>query len=203
MTVPVGMPITSPSSRYDRPSNSRSTSNSRKRTGKLLMARSSNLRPSACNSNVSGSSIVLSLAVLLFIEQVGGRLEAVAAPASARVAHDSEEPGAAISADECPKISKRSQRRLLHGIFSIRVVPHQPTRQPIGRIEVGKDDLFKGLASCRHSRCAGESVIRTALRVWVECHATSVEAERADEHPQWSVQRPYDARTGGGKMREA
>jgi len=128
---------------------------------------------------------------LLFIERVGGRLEAVAAPAGTRVANDSEEPGTPISANECPKISKRSQRRLLHGIFSIRVVPHQPTRQPIGRIEVGKDDLIKSLAGRRHSRCAGEAVIGTALRVWVECHAPSVEGERAGEHPQWS----YSART--------
>ena len=36
------------------------------------------------------------------------------------VANDSEEPGAAVSAGKCPKVSKGSQRRLLHDIFRIR-----------------------------------------------------------------------------------
>ena len=94
----------------------------------------------------------MSLAVLLLVEWVGGRLEAVAAPAGTRVANDSEEPGTPISTNECRKISKRSQRRLLHGIFRIRVIPQQPARQPIGRVEVGDDDRLKGLAGRRHSR---------------------------------------------------
>jgi hypothetical protein len=56
MTVPIGIPISSASSRYDRPSSSRSTSNSRKRSGKLRIARSIDVTSSVCNSNVSGSN---------------------------------------------------------------------------------------------------------------------------------------------------
>lgn len=55
MTVPIGIPISSASSRYDRPSSSRSTSSSRKRSGKLRIARSIDVTSSVCNNNVSGS----------------------------------------------------------------------------------------------------------------------------------------------------
>src|SRR5262249_34698946 len=104
----------------------------------------------------------LSLAVLLLIERVSGRLQAVAAPANTRVANDSEKPGTPISSNECPKISKRSQRRLLHGIFCIRVVTHQPARQSISRIEVRKDHVLKCLPGRRQRRGAGKAVSRAA-----------------------------------------
>src|SRR5262245_48703367 len=118
-------------------------------------------------------------------------MEAVAAPANTRIANDAEEPGAPISADECPKISTRSQRRFLHGIFRIRVIPHQPARQAIGRIEVREDDLLKGLTGGRRTRGAGKAVFRTARRVQVGWHATSVRKRASWRTPTVVVQRSY------------
>jgi hypothetical protein len=57
MTVPIGMPMASASSRYDRPSSSRSTSSSRKRSGTLRIARASKVASSDRSSSVSGSDV--------------------------------------------------------------------------------------------------------------------------------------------------
>jgi hypothetical protein len=85
--------------------------------------------------------------VLLFIERVGECLDAVAAPATAGVANNAEEPGPTISASKCSKVSKGPERRFLHDIFRIVLIPHEPARQPIGRIEMGQDDLVKTLTA--------------------------------------------------------
>lgn len=57
MTVPIGMPIASASSRYDSPSSSRSTSSSRKRSGTLRIARASKVASSDRSSSASGSDV--------------------------------------------------------------------------------------------------------------------------------------------------
>jgi hypothetical protein len=87
-------------------------------------------------------------AVLLFIERVGYYAAAVTAPAGARVPNDSEEPGTAGSASKRPEVSKRPQRRFLHDVLRILVIPHQPARQPVGAVEVGEDDFIKTGTDC-------------------------------------------------------
>ena len=56
MTVPMGMPSTSESSWYDKPSSSRRTSSSRNRPDKRRSARSINATSSICINRASGSS---------------------------------------------------------------------------------------------------------------------------------------------------
>src|SRR5207245_8678010 len=112
--------------------------------------------------------------VLILIERVGDCLEAAAAPAMTGVANNPEEPSPSIAAGKCPKVSKRPQRRLLHDIFRIGVIPHQPARQTMGRIEVGQDHFLKAVTDRGSSRGAAPSLIRAALRSAVDCHAASV-----------------------------
>src|SRR5262249_34837650 len=150
MTVPMGMSITAASSRYDRPSNSRSTSSSRKRSGRWLIARSSKPDIVSLQQERFGIGCWPSAAVLLFIEHVRWWLESAAAPTPTAVANNSEDPGTAIPAGKCSKVSKGPQRRLLHDIIRIRPIPHEPARQPRGGVEMGKDDLVK---TRTHRRC--------------------------------------------------
>src|SRR4029450_8279169 len=84
--------------------------------------------------------------VLLFIERVGQCLESATAPATTGVANDSEEPGTAVSARKCAEVPKGPQRRLLHDVFSIVLIPHQPACQAIASIEVGQYNLLKTAA---------------------------------------------------------
>ena len=69
-------------------------------------------------------------------------------PAGTRVANNSEEPGPAISAGECPKVSKGPERRLLHDVFRIVLVPHEPAGQTMSRIEMWQNDLVETLDRC-------------------------------------------------------
>ena len=137
-------------------------------------------------------------AVLLFIERVGRRLKAVAAPAITGVANDSEEPDTPIRAVECSEVSKGSQGRLLHDVFRVVFIPHQPARQPIGGAEMRKDDRVKAFAKRRRRCRAGESISYALERgsitmspVWKLCERRT---------PTIVVQhRCQDARTGGGR----
>ena len=86
-----------------------------------------------------------SAAVSLFIEGVGFCLHAVAAPVETGIANNREEPGTPISAGKCSKVPKGPQRCLLHDIFRVVLIPHQPARQPLGVIEMGKDNVVKTL----------------------------------------------------------
>jgi hypothetical protein len=99
-----------------------------------------------------------------FIEQVGLCLHAVAALVETGVANNSEKPGTPVPAGKCSKISKGLQRRLLHDIFRIVLIPHQPASQPVGVLEMGKDDIFKTLAyrGCgrRSTDCVTHGVLR-------------------------------------------
>src|SRR5688572_13765956 len=74
----------------------------------------------------------------------------MAAPAITGVANNSEEPGTPISTDECSKVSKGSQGRLLHHIFRNVCVAHQPARQPMGSIEMRKDNGVEALSRSMH-----------------------------------------------------
>ena len=85
------------------------------------------------------------MTVLLLLELIAV-WGAVAPPVSAGVADDAEEPRARISRRVRSKVSKRLQRRFLHGVFRVVLVAQEPSRQPIGRVEVGKDDVFETLA---------------------------------------------------------
>jgi hypothetical protein len=87
-------------------------------------------------------------AVLLFIERVGYAMAGVTTPAITRVTNDSEEPGAAASARKCSEVSKRPQRRFLHDVLRILVIPRQPARQPVGGVEVREDDFIKTGTAC-------------------------------------------------------
>src|SRR4029077_1481641 len=58
----------------------------------------------------------------------------------------------AASAGKCPKIAKSLQRRLLHDIFRIVLIAHQPARQPMSGVEVGQDDSVEVLADCGRCR---------------------------------------------------
>ena len=78
--------------------------------------------------------------MLLFIEGVGQRIEPAAVPSRTGVVNNSEEPGPAISAGKCPKIAKGPERCLLHDVFRIVLVPHQPARQTMSSVEMGQND---------------------------------------------------------------
>src|SRR5688572_13730067 len=86
-------------------------------------------------------------AVLPFIERIVRCFVAVVAPAITGVANNSEKPGSSISADKCSEVSKGSKGRLLHCIFRIVFIPHQPARQPMGSIQMRKDDRVKAFAN--------------------------------------------------------
>lgn len=88
-------------------------------------------------------------AVLLLVEWIAARLDAAAAPAGAGVTHDSEEPRPPIAAGERPEVLERTQRRLLHDIFGIVFVAHQPPGQSPGGPEMRHDDLVKRLSNAR------------------------------------------------------
>jgi hypothetical protein len=75
--------------------------------------------------------------MLRFVKRVHACVDAGAAPAAARIANNPEEPGPCVSAGEGMKVAKGSQRRLLHNIVRIVVIPHQPARQPIRSIKMG------------------------------------------------------------------
>src|SRR5262249_28598569 len=60
-----------------------------------------------------------------------------------RVANDLEEPGAPVSAGKRPKVPQGPQRRVLHDIFRIVLVAHEPSCQPIRRIEMRKHDVVE------------------------------------------------------------
>ena len=66
-----------------------------------------------------------------------------AAPGEARVAHDLEQPGLPISTFVAVKESKGAQVGFLDHVLCIMLIPRQPPRQVISRIQVRKDDLFK------------------------------------------------------------
>jgi hypothetical protein len=105
-------------------------------------------------------------AVLLFIERIGRCFVAVAAPAKTGVANNSEKPGSSIAADKCSELSKGSKGRLLHDIFRIVFIPHQPARQPMGGIKMRKDDRVKAFSNSR-GRCRSVESVRhswTTLR---------------------------------------
>src|SRR6476661_3112451 len=84
--------------------------------------------------------------VVRFVEDVGWCVKAPGAPAAGRVANNPEEPGAPIATSECPEVSKGPQQRLLYDIFRVLLMPQPPSREPIGGIEVGQDDLVETLA---------------------------------------------------------
>ena len=148
----------------------------------------------------------------------------MAAPAPTRVANNPEEPGAAVSAGKGPKVSKGSQRRLLHDVFRIVFIPHQPARQPIRGIEMGKNDLVKTLAggrrvgrlcklscSCERSKDvlsrANEADCGLRDQPWPLHLSTvmsaSVEGGQERRPPTAPTQDSYDARTRGSKMTRA
>ena len=118
------------------------------------------------------------VAVVLFVERAGGRLEA-AAPAVTRVADDAEEPGASISATEGPEVSQRPQGRFLHDVLRIAFVAHQTARQPPGGVKMRQDD---GVETFAADRCRGRRA---------GCHPASVWRAGECDHRQ----HPYIART--------
>ena len=121
--------------------------------------------------------------MLLLIERVAECLEAVAAPVTTAVANNSEKPGPPIAAGKCPKVSKGPQRRLLHGIFRIVLIPHEPARQPMGGVEMGQDDLGK------ISPIAGVGAGRQSPLL-------------INSPPNTSRSTPSSARTAGSPLRE-
>jgi hypothetical protein len=104
--------------------------------------------------------------VLLFIERVGRWLVAMTTPAIARVANDSEEPRPPISAHKCPEVSKGPQGGLLHHIFRIAFVPHQPARQAVAGIQVRNDDSFKALSTLECNRRSIQTTTHDQSQTW-------------------------------------
>jgi hypothetical protein len=99
-------------------------------------------------------------AVLLFIERVGYYAAAVTAPAGGGVTNDSEEPGTAGSASKRTEVSKRPQRRFLHDVLRILVIPHQPARQPVGASRWGRTTSSKlAPRACVATGCGNSSFI--------------------------------------------
>jgi hypothetical protein len=94
------------------------------------------------------------VAVALLVEFVGRRGRSATPPVGADIPNDSEKPGPAVAASKCSEVSKRPERRLLHDIFGVVLVPHQPARQPIGRVEVRDNDVVKALGE---SECCPRS----------------------------------------------
>lgn len=59
------------------------------------------------------------------------------------MAHDSEQPRAAIATTETIKESKRTQTSFLHHILRVVLIPRQPTCQIVRRVQVRQDGLLK------------------------------------------------------------
>ena len=81
--------------------------------------------------------------MLLFVELVGQCVEPIAVPTGARIANNAEEPSSAVSAGECPKISEGPERRLLHDVFRILLVSHQPAGKTMSGVEMWQNDLIE------------------------------------------------------------
>jgi hypothetical protein len=112
----------------------------------------------------------LEMAVRLLVEGVGHGQALTAVPAEARVADDTEEPGAPVAAREGGEVSKGAKRCLLHDVVGVVVVAHHPTGQPAAGLEVRHHD---------------------GVESGVDRHAASLERPSAGHH----AQDPYDART--------
>src|SRR6516164_6247013 len=82
--------------------------------------------------------------VLFFVE--GDRLlrcPVLVEPGVAGVAHNSEEPSAAVATTEAPKELEGAEIGLLHHIFRILVAARQPPREIVCGVHVGQDRLLK------------------------------------------------------------
>ena len=147
-------------------------------------------------------------AVVLFVKQIGQRVRAPAIPVPGGVPNDAEEPGAAITTRESPKVSKRAQRRFLHNVLGVLVVSHEPARQTMRGVEMGQHHLVKARTvqrgGPRKRRASGPLRWRDARRCFfVASHVVSVKGRRSWHDPQ----RSYSARTPPvrwrGKIRQA
>jgi hypothetical protein len=85
--------------------------------------------------------------VAFFIERIGLPLPAGDEARVVRIPHDPEKPRASVPAGERSEVSQCSQDGILHDIFGILVVPHEPACQSISGVEVRQDDRVEGVAS--------------------------------------------------------
>ena len=80
-----------------------------------------------------------------FVKQIRACADVVTVPAAAGIANNPEEPRLCVPPFEGMEVAKGPQRRLLHDIFRIVLVSHQPSREPVRRFEVRQDDDIKAL----------------------------------------------------------
>src|SRR6266511_1645470 len=80
----------------------------------------------------------------LFVEFRGAVLRAIVLqPGITGVAHNGEEPGAAIPPMKPAKEFQGAHVRLLHHIFRVMVIPRQPARHIVRRRQMRQDGFFK------------------------------------------------------------
>ena len=60
----------------------------------------------------------------------------LAQPGISGVAHDAQQPGAGTAAGVSSDGAEGAQRRILHHVFGISAIARQPTRQPIGVVDM-------------------------------------------------------------------
>src|SRR5688572_2407759 len=88
----------------------------------------------------------------------------VGAPATAGVAHDTKEPGSAVAAGEGPEVAKGAQRRFLHDILGIVLIPHQPASEPMRGVKMRQNDVVKTLVDRTWRSRFNDSTTHEALR---------------------------------------
>jgi hypothetical protein len=118
--------------------------------------------------------------VPFFIEDVDGDRNRAGPAAVTRVADDPKKPGASAASRERAEVLERPQRRVLHDVVRVVLIPHQPSCQPACRNEMRHDDLIE---------------TRVCRVVCFRVHEVSLAAERRVDHRQ----RSYGTRTAPGR----
>ena len=83
--------------------------------------------------------------MVLFVKRISECADIVSVPDATGIANNPEEPRPCVPPFEGMEVAKGPQRRLLHDIFRIVLVPHQPSCEPVRRFEVRQDDDIKAL----------------------------------------------------------
>ena len=132
--------------------------------------------PSVRRSAVSGSGKRLIDGVVLLVERIDFNRRLAAAFHVAGIPHDPEEPGAAVAAGKGAEVPQRPEGGVLHDVFGVVLVSHEPAGEPLRRTEMRQYDIIEALACCRY--CVG-------------CHPANVSEVARNNHRQ----RPHSGRT--------
>ena len=121
-------------------------------------------------------SLRLNGAVEFLVEQIGVCPRLTGAPRVTGIPDDPQEPGAGVAAGKGTEVAERPQGRVLHDVFGVVIVSHEPARKPARRAKVRQHNIVEGLGRSR--ACVGR-------------HAANVSEAARNGHRQ----RPHTTRT--------